>query len=100
MLYSTYVWLPRQANNGYIDILNELGIIGSMLFAFVLINYFVNLTRLKQEHLWRWFVFAMIIINVTESSILRPRSVTSVMFIFSYFALFTDLLKSEKSEFL
>ena len=32
-LYKNFVWLPNQAHNGYLDILNEIGIVGLVLFA-------------------------------------------------------------------
>jgi len=93
--YQKYIWLPQSSHNGYIDILNEVGVIGSALFLLTLINYFVNLTQTKSSQLWKWFVIAAIILNFSESKFINPKSVTGVMLIFSYLVLFTDLMKEE-----
>jgi len=98
LLFEIYSWLPTQAHNGYLDIINEVGIIGIILFSFILINYFVNLTRTKQKQIWKWFVIAALIINITESAFIRPKVVVGVMFIFSYIALFSDIYNKKKTE--
>ncbi len=97
-LYTIYNWLPRQAHNGYLDILNELGIVGSILFLLVLINYFIRLLKIKRVQVWKWFVFSALITNITESALLRPKYVTGVMFIFLYLVLITDLNKQKLAD--
>jgi exopolysaccharide production protein ExoQ len=97
-LYEIYSWLPIQAHNGYLDIINELGIIGSTLFLLILINFFINVTKLKSRGIWVWFVLAAIIVNFTESTFIRPRLTIGVMFIFAYFAVFRDLVEQENIE--
>ena len=98
LLFEIYPWLPTQAHNGYLDIINEVGIIGIILFSFIFINYFVNLTRAKQKQIWKWFIIAALIINITESAFIRPKVVVGVMFIFSYIALFSDIYNKKKLE--
>ena len=98
LLFEIYSWLPTQAHNGYLDIINEVGIIGIILFSFIFINYFVNLTRAKQKQIWKWFIIAALIINITESAFIRPKVVVGVMFIFSYIALFSDIYNKKKLE--
>ncbi len=39
-LYQVYVWIPIQAHNGYLDILNETGLVGLTLFIIAVINFF------------------------------------------------------------
>ena len=97
-LYQIYIWLPIQSHNGYLDLINEVGAIGALLFLLVLANYFLNLSKLKSYHVWKWFMFAAIFINITESTLISPKSVSGVMFIFSYLALFKDSLVVEESE--
>ena len=97
-LYEIYHWLPIQAHNGYLDIINELGIIGTALFLLILINYFVNLALTKQKQIWKWFIIAALIINFTESAFIRPKAVIGVMFMFSYVALFSDLIKDKQPD--
>jgi len=93
----TRMWhdIITQAHNGYLDIINEVGLIGFTLFVFVLINFFVNAA--KSRTFWKWFILAALIINLTESTMLIPRSITGVMFVFSYLALFSDRVKIEMS---
>lgn len=95
--YQIYIWLPIQSHNGYLDLLNEVGAIGAILFLFVLINYFTNLSNMKINQVWKWFILATIIINITETTIITPKSVSGVMFIFSYLALFKDTIMLEDS---
>ena len=95
-LYQTYIWLPTQSHNGYLDILNEVGAIGAFLFLLLIINYFVNLSKLKIDQPWKWFVFAAIILNITESKFMSGKAPTAAMFIISYLALFKDSLTLEE----
>jgi len=97
-LFEIYPWLPTQAHNGYLDIINELGIIGIILFSFILINYFAMLAKSKNKQIWKWFIVAALIINFTESAFIRPKVVFGVMFMFSYFALFSDLIKDKQPD--
>jgi O-antigen ligase len=95
-LYEVYPWLPIQAHNGYLDIINEVGIIGLAIFLLILINYFVNLAQTKEKQIWQWFIFASLIINFTESALIRPKVIMGVVFIFSYIAMFADISNKEK----
>ena len=90
-IYANTSWLPTGGHNGYLDMLNELGIIGLTIFSSVIVNYFVKLKKLKQ--VWGYFFVATIIINFTESTFINPGGLTSVMFIFAYLALITDSYK-------
>ena len=97
-LYEIYPWLPIQAHNGYLDIINELGFIGIALFVLLLVNYFVNLAYSKQKQIWKWFILAALVINVTESMFIRPKLAPGVMFLFAYMALFFSLIRDEAAE--
>jgi O-antigen ligase len=97
-LYQIYIWLPIQSHNGYLDLLNEVGAIGAVLFLLMLVNYVINTSKVKKKQVWKWFIFATLIMNITETSIIAPKSVSGVLFIFSYLALFKDLLFVEDSE--
>ena len=97
-LYQKYIWLPNEAHNGYLDILNEIGIVGIILFFMIIINYFVNLIKEKSNRDWSWFVVASIILNITESKFITPKAVTGVMFIYAYLVLFTGIMKKKQIE--
>lgn len=95
-LYDTYSWLPNQAHNGYLDILNEMGVIGLLIFFLMIANYFRSFIKLKLPHYWKWFVIAAILVNFQESAFIRPQVVSGVMFMFSYMALFSDKYRKDK----
>ncbi len=94
-LYQTYIWIPIQSHNGYLDILNETGLVGLILFIAVVINFFVNLSKYEGNFFWKWFFIAALIINITESTLIRPNIPSGVLLIFSYLALFSDLKRQE-----
>ena len=98
LLYNKYIWMPQQSHNGYVDIINETGLIGFAIFLIMIVNYFVNLSRLKKEHVWKWFIVPTLLVNFTESTLFRPGIITGTFFIFSYLALFADLKFSREYE--
>ena len=99
-LYQVYIWIPIQAHNGYLDILNETGLIGLLLFFGTVINYFLNLSKAKDSYFWKWLLIAALVVNVTESTLIRPNITTGVLYLFAYLALFTDVYeKPEETEF-
>jgi O-antigen ligase len=97
-LYEQFVWLPNQAHNGYLDILNEVGLIGLTLFVLLLINYIINLPRLEKPNYWSWFIIVTLIINLQETTLIRPQHPTGVIFMFSYLVLFVNLMKQDENE--
>lgn len=98
-LYEIYIWIPIQAHNGYLDILNETGLIGLLLFIGTVINYFINLRKVKSGYFWKYLLIAALVINFTESTLIRPNITSGVLYMFSYLALFKDLNKRSIDEF-
>ena len=92
-LFDFFIWLPNEAHQGYLDILNETGLVGLGLFILLVVFYAVHLPRLKKPHLWKWFVLLVLIINFFESTLFVLNNVTGVLFTFSYLALFTEIHK-------
>ena len=92
-LFEEFVWVPNQAHQGYIDIFNQLGIVGVGLLLFIIGSYFKRLARLRKGQLWTWLFIGILILNMQESVFFRPRHIGHFMFIFAYVALNTDLLK-------
>jgi len=92
--YEGFEWLPRSAHSGYLDVMNETGVIGLFILAFMIISYFVNLAKLGKPHYWKFFIIAALILNITESSLCRPRNLTGDLFIFAYLVLFIDIVKN------
>lgn len=69
-------WVPLQAHNGYLDVLNELGAIGGVLFIGFVMSHALNLSRLVRIDRRAAAVFSAIfatilISNLSESSLFR-----------------------------
>ena len=66
---------PGQAHNGYIDILNETGLVGFVLMMLFLATHFVQMARTGFDRSNFSFYFAtfavMLVWNMTESSLFR-----------------------------
>jgi O-antigen ligase len=90
-LYKIFNWLPNQSHNGYIDIWNELGIIGLILFILLIINYYIKLIKLKKEHIWKFFILIALISNWQEATFFRPGQLLAVVLIISYLILIFEL---------
>jgi O-antigen ligase len=97
LLYKEFPWFPNQAHLGYLDILNETGLIGLLLFVFMVFSYSIKLLKVGKSHFWKWFVICVLLLNFSESTFITPHKLTGVLFIYSYLALFTDYLKLDKS---
>ena len=93
VLYEEFVWIPFQAHNGYIDILNEVGLIGFLVFVLMVAFYFFNLKRIKETYLWNLLIIIILIINFQESNLFRPGIFAGTMFIFSYLTLYAKLIR-------
>lgn len=84
LLYQTFVWLPNQAHNGYLDIINEVGIIGLIFFFIPIIKNIIRSIKNKIISMWCWFLILPIIINVTESNFFNVGSPTIIFIFLSY----------------
>lgn len=81
-------WVPMQAHNGYIDIINELGFVGLGLFLGVIIVHIRNLFLLnridKADAALHIIIFLFAFIsNFSESDFFRGLLFKNMLFIFS-----------------
>jgi O-antigen ligase len=97
-IYDLFIWLPNQAHNGYLDIINEVGIIGILLMVLMVIFYFINFKKVKKPHLWALFIIIPLITNMSESSFFRMGKEMNFIFIFSYIYLFYSLLQQKEQD--
>ena len=95
-VFEQFVWMPNQAHQGYIDVYNQLGVVGISLLLAGIGWYFFSLSRLQRKHVWHWVFIGLIILNLQESAFLRPRHFSNFLFIFCYLALFTDAVKESR----
>jgi O-antigen ligase len=98
-VYKYFVWLPNQSHNGYLDILNETGLMGLSIFLIAVITYFIKLSRIQNNFIWKWFVIAALIINLQETTLFRMNVFTGVLFIFSYLALYADAIVRKRTSY-
>lgn len=84
-------WIPLQSHNGYLDILNEQGLIGLILTILTLLMHARQLLTLshldrQQAAFWTAMLMVVVITNFTESSLFRGFVFQNVLFIFSLVA--------------
>jgi exopolysaccharide production protein ExoQ len=92
-LFQQFIWIPNQAHQGYLDVFNQNGLIGITLLFGVIVSYFRGITRARTRQVWLWIVIAILVFNLQESLFFRPRHIGHFLFVFSYLALHTDLLR-------
>lgn len=93
VLYDEFIWLPNQSHMGYLDIINELGLVGLGLFLVMLVAYGVRLLACPLPQIWAWFVIAALILNTQETTLFRTHILSGVVFIHAYLAVTMDTLK-------
>lgn len=81
-------WVPLQAHNGYVDILNELGLIGLGLFVLFIVWHIGQLVRLSHrnpgEASLHWSLLAIILVsNISESQLFNGIQFQNSLFILS-----------------
>lgn len=80
---------PAQAHNGYLDLLNELGLAGFLIFIAWALRYVIRLQKLRSRSEQRAqfpavFFFALLVQNISETSILRTTHLLWIVFVASY----------------
>ena len=96
-LYSLVMDTPIQAHNGYVDLFIETGIIGIAIVFIMIAWYFYNLHKFDKGNYWKYFLIAALILNLQEATLFKLNDTSSVLFIFSYLALFTKLFFNNSS---
>ena len=96
-LFSTYIFLPNQSHLGYLDLLNETGIIGVIIFILMITGFFRTVSGISGSYYWAYLVFSILIINLTESTLFRQGMLTGNIFLLSYSAVFVDYLRKSPS---
>ncbi|TFG60981.1 MAG: O-antigen ligase family protein [Deltaproteobacteria bacterium] len=96
LLYEDLPWVINQAHMGYLDILNETGIVGLFLVTLMVVHYLKDLLKQGEEP-FKWFVFAALIVNLMESTLFRLHQANGSLFILSYLALFAGAVHRSPS---
>ena len=82
-------WDPGQAHNGYLDVLNDLGIVGTFLFAMLIVHAIVLAIRVLRYHVLSAYVLTLLLVtqllfNLTETSFCRGTTLGWCIFIITY----------------
>jgi exopolysaccharide production protein ExoQ len=81
-------WPVNHAHQGYLDLLNETGLVGLSIFLMMMIQYFKNLLpRWKSSYL-STVVVGVLILEFMETTLFRSDSVCGCLFLLSYLSLY------------
>ena len=90
-IFQEFVWLPNTSHNGYLDLLNETGLVGLIILALAVIFFFRKSAKSNRVDVGKWFVTAALLLNIQETTLFLQNVITSVAFLLGYLALFVDL---------
>jgi len=94
-IYQLFIWIPNESHNGYIDIANEVGLIGLGIFLMMIIKYFINMRKFKLINPWKWIIIAALIGNMQESYFISFVGIRGSMVLVSYLILFGQLWRED-----
>lgn len=81
-------WIPTQSHNGYLDVVNELGLFGLSLFLILLGWHLRCIVRLlaydrPEAALHLAFLVILLISNITETDFLSDTTLQNILFVLS-----------------
>lgn len=79
-------WIPNQSHNGYVDIILETGIIGLLLFV-IAVTSIIKKLNIKNNIMWVMFIIYALLLNISESTLIRPHHFTNVFFFMSFWVI-------------
>ncbi|MGL4501480.1 MAG: O-antigen ligase family protein [Planktothrix sp.] len=86
-IWRTIVWKPGHAHNGFIDLLVELGIIGTLIFAMAFFDAIlksINRIRYTQSFDSMWplgFMTFYVLMNQTQTALISPYNIQWLLFV-------------------
>ncbi|HEY2384490.1 MAG TPA: O-antigen ligase family protein [Terriglobia bacterium] len=91
------VWQPNEGHEGYLDLLNETGMVGVCLLALMVISCFVRTVKLKTWNLWMLLFIAVLMVNTMESTLFRAGSFTGWIFLLAYLGVQTPQFRPDSN---
>ena len=93
-------WIPFQAHNGYLDILNELGVVGLTIFALMLLLHIRQLILIahfdrSQAAFHSTLLVIILFSNFSESSLYKAVAAPHIMLILSIVSV-SSILRSQR----
>lgn len=84
-LFAQFPWMPNQAHNGYLDIVNETGLVGVSLFVLALAAYARRAWADEARgNLFQLILLGILIMNMTETTLLVRGQVSFTIFFIFY----------------
>jgi O-antigen ligase len=92
---------PSEGHEGYLDLVNETGVIGVALLALMIAFYFKNAAWSGTDStLWHWLFISVLLVNTMESTLFRVASFSGWIFVLSYLSVYAKLLPQEETTLL
>ena len=85
--------IPTTGHSGYLDTLNEVGLIGLTIFILMIISFFKESAKFEKLPVWFWVFLPVLVTNLSSTSLFRPGSQLGTLFILAYLAVFVDSLR-------
>lgn len=96
-LWQIFPFLPIQSHNGYLDLINETGIIGILLLILLVSSFYVRTYKGKNSWKWSWFITLTLFINISESTLFKEGHSTFIFFVIAYLINFNIYKQNRKS---
>ncbi len=86
-LWTRHQWRPVSGHNGYLDIFLDLGLVGLILFLFLLVQTYKKTAKAAGEsgrfgQLCYVFFVMIVLHNITESTFIKPVSFLWILFLY------------------
>jgi len=65
----------------------------------MIFKYFSNLSKAGWNHLSLWFIVGTLVINLQESTLFRPNTLTGLLFVFFYLELQIETINNTRTSF-
>jgi exopolysaccharide production protein ExoQ len=97
LIYEKLWWLPTTSHMGYLDILNETGLIGFSILMLMIFFYLKKFWKSRDYLLWKSIFITALFLNITESTLFRINEFTGDLAVFCYLAFYVKHIKSLNS---
>ncbi len=94
-LYDQFPWFPNSAHQGYLDLLNEIGLIGLAVFVIMYLVYRNNVRQRPLPYFWTSISAIVLLLNWQESTLFRMNTLTGIGFTMSYIAFYATAVKAD-----
>lgn len=95
-IWRTIVWKPDHAHNGFIDLMVDFGVLGTLIFALAFLDCILkSINRIRftgsLESLWPLgFMTFYVIMNQTQTALVHPYSIQWLIFVLISFTPISD----------